>query len=77
MSYVQIVLGLVKLASALAKYFERQGYLKQGEANAILDGMKKETLNVEIALKVRRDARQYNELNPDRVRDDDGFRRPD
>lgn len=77
MSYVQIVLGLVQLASALAKYFERRGYLKQGEANAILEGMKKETANVEIALAARQQQRTDNALHPDRVRDDDGFKRPD
>jgi hypothetical protein len=75
MSYVQIVLGLVKLATAIAKYFERQGYLKQGEAKAILDGMEKETQDVAVALSVRRDTRNFNERNPDRVRDDDGFKR--
>lgn len=77
MSYVQIVLGIVKLATALARYFERRGYLKQGEAAAILDGMKKETADVEIALSARRDARSELERDPDRLRDDDGFKRPD
>jgi hypothetical protein len=77
MQYVKIVLGLISLATMLAKLFERRGYLDQGAANAILEGMQKEARDVEIALKARRDARKYNELNPDRLRDDDGFKRPD
>jgi hypothetical protein len=77
MAYVQIVLGLIKLATSLAKYFERQGYLKQGEAKAILDAMEREAKDVEIALKIRRDARTEFERDPSGVRNDDGFKRPD
>jgi hypothetical protein len=76
-SYVQIVLGIVKLASALAKYFERQGYLKEGETKAILEGMRREAQDVEVALEARVAARRAFERNPDGVRDDDGFKRPD
>lgn len=77
MAYVQIVLGLVKLASALAQYFERQGYLRMGEAAAIAEGMKKEASDVEIALKARQAARDAAARNPSSVLEDDGFRRPD
>lgn len=77
MTYAKIVLALVSLAGSLARFFERQGYLKQGEANAILEGLQKETKDVEIALKARADARRDHELDPGGVRDDDGFKRPD
>jgi hypothetical protein len=77
MTYAKIVLALINLAGSLAKFFERQGYLKQGEAKAILDGMKKETADVEIALSARRDTRRELERDPGRLRDDDGFKRPD
>jgi len=76
-TYAKIVLALLSLAGSLARFFERQGYLKQGEANAILEGMKKETRDVETALSARRDARRELERSPDRMRDDDGFKRTD
>jgi hypothetical protein len=77
MSYVQIVLGLIKLATALARYFERRGYLKDGEQKAILEGLQREAQDVEIAIKARADARIDLERDPGRLRDDDGFKRPD
>jgi hypothetical protein len=76
-TYAKIILALVSLAGSLAKFFERQGYLKDGERKAILDAMQKEAQDVGIALKARADARRAHELNPDWVRDDDGFKRPD
>ena len=75
MTYAKIVLALLSLAGSLARFFERQGYLTQGENNAILAGMKKEAEDVELAFKARRDTRNDLERNPDRVRDDDGFKR--
>lgn len=77
MTYAKIILALISLAGSLARFFERQGYLKDGERKAILESLQKESADVQAALKARSDARRSNELNPDGLRDNDGFKRPD
>lgn len=77
MIYVNLVVSLLQLATTIARALERSGAIKEGEQKAILDAMQKQQDDLDKAFKARAAARRELERHPERMHNDDGFKRPD
>ena len=77
MTWLSIVLGLVKLTSALISYLHDNKMIDAGAAKEALNSLENANAAIEKGRNARKASNADSELHPDRVRDDDGFKRPD
>lgn len=74
--WLSLLSGLTRFLGAIAEYF-RDAQLKQAGVDAQKAQDAKETAHeVQAANDARADADRVLEREPDRLRDDDGFKRP-
>ena len=75
------ILSIISAAFAVARwligYAEQQRWLAAGAAEAALKGLQEADAAIAVANKARADVRDTLTRNPDKLRDDDGFSRPD
>ncbi len=77
MSWLSIAVGLVKLSSALIAYLHDNKMIEAGAASEALSSLEKANAAIEKGRKARQISNADVELHPERVHDDDGFKRPD
>jgi hypothetical protein len=74
---ISILSAVLAIARFLVEYFEKQKWIDQGSAEATLKGLQEADAAIAAANKARADVRDTLTRNPDKLRDDDGFQRPD
>jgi hypothetical protein len=74
---ISILSAVLAIARFLVEYFEKQKWIDQGSAEATLKGLQEADAAIAAANKARADMRDTLTRNPDKLRDDDGFQRPD
>ena len=76
MSWVSVALALMKLASALVSYMHDNKMIEAGAAMEALKSLEKANEAIATGRKAREDSHIDSELHPERLRNDDGFKRP-
>jgi hypothetical protein len=75
------ILSIISAAFAVARfligYAEQQKWMAAGAAEAALKGLQEADAAIAAANQARADMRDIIARNPDKLRDDDEFRRPD
>ncbi len=74
---ISILSAVLAIARFLVEYFEKQKWIEAGAAESALKGLQQADAAIAAANKARADVRDTLTRNPERVRDDDGFQRPD
>jgi hypothetical protein len=74
---ISILSAVLAIARFLVEYFEKQKWIDQGSAEATLKGLQEADAAIAKAKQARADVRDTLTRNPDKLRDDDGFQRPD
>lgn len=77
MSWLSIALGLLKLSSALITYLHDNKMIEAGAAMEALNSLEKANAAIEKGRKTRQIYNIDVEHHPERLRHDDGFKRPD
>lgn len=77
MSWLSIALALVKLSGALIAYLHDNKMIEAGAAIEALNSLEKANAAIEKGRKARQVSHTDSELHPERVHNDDGFKRPD
>jgi len=72
---LNLIGGLTRLAVSLIEFFERRQLVDAGRAQQQLDAIKGQIDATKIALAARETVRADSARNPDRLPDDDPFRR--
>ena len=72
---LNLIGGLTRLAVSLIEFFERRQLVDAGRARQQLDAIKGQIDATKIALAARETVRADIDRNPDRLPDDDPFRR--
>ena len=76
-SVLSILSAVFAVARWLIGYAEQQKWMAAGAAEAALKGLKEADAAISTANKARTDMRDTLVKHPDKLRDDDEFRRPD
>ena len=74
---ISIISAVLAIARFLVEYAEKQKWIDVGAAAAALKGLQESDAAIVAANKARADVRDTLTRNPDSLRDDDGFQRPD
>ena len=74
---ISIISAVLAIARWLVGYAEQNKWLKAGAAEATLKGLQDADAAIAAANQARADVRDTIARNPDSLRDDDGYRRPD
>ena len=74
---LSIISAVFAIARWLIGYAEQQKWMAAGAAEAALKGLQEADAAISTANKARADMRDIIARNPDQLRDDDDFRRPD
>gem|GEM_PF-5815006 len=74
---LSIISAVFTVAKWLIGYAEKQKWMAAGAAEAALKGLQEADAAIAVANKARADMRDTLTRNPERLRDDDGFKRPD
>lgn len=74
---LSIISAVFAVARWLIGYAEQQKWMAAGAAEAALKGLQEADAAISTANKAREDVRDNIARNPERLRDDDSFRRPD
>jgi hypothetical protein len=74
---LSIISAVFTVAKWLIGYAEKQKWMAAGAAEAALKGLQEADAAIAVANKARADMRDTLTRNPDSLRDDDSFRRPD
>jgi hypothetical protein len=74
---LSIISAVFAVARWLIGYAEQQKWMAAGAAEAALKGLQEADAAISTANKARADMRDNLTRNPERLRDDDDFRRPD
>lgn len=74
---LSIISAVFTVARWLIGYAEQQKWMAAGAAEAALKGLKEADAAIATANKARADMRDDLTRHPERLRDDDSFRRPD
>lgn len=74
---LSIISAVFTVARWLIGYAEQRKWMAAGAAEAALKGLKEADAAISTANKARADVRDNLTRNPDQLRDDDSFRRPD
>ena len=74
---LSIISAVFTVSRWLIGYAEQQRWLAAGAAEAALKGLEEADAAIASANKARADVRDTLTRNPDKLRDDDEFRRPD
>lgn len=77
MNWIGLALAAIKTVSALVGWLQSRQLLDAGAAREALAALEVANAAVEKGRKARADTRADLERNPERLRDDDGFKRPD
>lgn len=75
MTWLSLIAALIGLATALVKWLSDRGDVANATAAAILKGLREADEAIAKARAARDLVRSDIERNPDRLRDDDGYRR--
>lgn len=74
---ISIISAVLAIARWLVGYAEQKKWMEAGAAEATLKGLKDADEAIAAANKARTATRDNITRNPDQLRDDDGFQRPD
>lgn len=74
---LSIISAVFTVAKWLIGYAEKQKWMAAGAAEAALKGLQEADDAISLANKARADVRDTLTRHPDKLREDDGFRRPD
>ena len=74
---LSIISAVFTVARWLIGYAEQKKWMAAGAAEAALKGLQEADAAISTANKARADMRDTLTRNPDKLRDDDPFRRPD
>lgn len=74
---LSILSAVFTVAKWLVGYAEKQKWMAAGAAEAALKGLREADAAIATANKARADMRDDLTRHPERLRDDDSFRRPD
>lgn len=74
---LSIISAVFTVARWLIGYAEQRKWMAAGAAEAALKGLKEADAAISTANKARADMRDTLTRNPDQLRNDDSFRRPD
>ena len=74
---LSIISAVFTVARWLIGYAEQRKWMAAGAAEAALKGLQEADAAISTANKARADVRDTLTRNPDKLRDDDPFRRPD
>ncbi len=74
---LSIISAVFTVARWLISYADQQKWMAAGAAEAALKGLKEADDAINVANKARADMRDTLTRNPERLRDDDEFKRPD
>jgi hypothetical protein len=77
MSWGRILALILSFVEKAASYFQERQLLEAGRGQAAAEIAQENDQHVEKALDAKRDAVDVLVREPDKLRDDDGFRRPD
>ena len=77
MTWLAIALALLKVSGAIIQYLNNQKLMDAGAAKEALQSLENANAAIEKGRNARKASNDDTELHPDRVRDDDGFKRPD
>ncbi len=77
MSLLSIALAFLKLGGAIIQYMHDNKMIEAGAAIEALNSLEKANAAIEQGRKARQASVADSELHPERVHDDDGFKRPD
>jgi threonine synthase len=76
-NWLSLAIALIKAGGMLANYLAERRLLKAGEAEAVSNLLKGQADAFRRAAKIRDDVARDLDAHPERVRDEDGFRRKD
>lgn len=74
---LSIISAVFAVARWLVGYAEQQKWMEAGAAEAALKGIKEADAAISMANKARENVRADIARDPSKLRDDDGFKRPD
>lgn len=74
---ISLLSAVFAVAKWLVGYLEKQKWIEAGAAEATLKGIREADAAISTANQARADMRDAITRNPDKLRDDDGFQRPD
>ena len=77
MSWLSLALGLLKISSAIISYLHNNKMMATGAALEALKSLEQANAAIEKGRVARQAADVDSELHPERLRDQDGFKRPD
>lgn len=77
MDWLALILSAVKLLGAITSWMHDRQMVSAGQAEQIAAELKGQSDALTKALAAREAVRADIARNPDRLRDDDGFKRPD
>lgn len=77
MDWLALALGLVRLLGGFVGWLHDRQMISAGQASQVATEMKAQTDALNKALAAREAVRADIAVRPDRLRDDDGFKRPD
>ena len=77
MTWLAIALALLKVSGAIIQYLNSQKLMDAGAAKEALQSLENANAAIEKGRNARKASNADTELHPDRVHDDDGFKRPD
>ena len=76
MTILSIIASVLSLAKWLVSWSERQGWIEEGRKQVILESLQRADDEIAKANAAREAVRTDIAANPDKLRDDDGFKRP-
>ena len=77
MNILSIALALLKMSGAIISYLHDNKMMDAGAAQEALKSLENANAAIEKGRKAREAANADSELHPERLHDDDGFKRPD
>lgn len=75
MDWLALALSLVKLLGAFTGWLHDRAMISAGQAEAVAAGLVEQANAIKQATKARADVRGELAAHPERLRDDDGFKR--
>ena len=77
MNWLALLKALIVAVSAFTGWLDRRALLAAGRAEAVSEYLKRAIDDIEAAKRARETMAGDLVRNPERLRDDDGFKRPD
>lgn len=77
MDLVKLLSLILNIAAKLTSYLQEKQLLEAGKAEAVAQSLTQANEQINAATVARQEVRDDLVLHPERLRDDDGFKRPE